>query len=451
MAEIDIQRLTRLTSSSDKKDRIAGQRLLKGLGLYSGPLDGNVGDGSTAAIAKLRKELNAKQERQSRLNEIKINAAAEARRAQAADKKRADEAKAQALKIKNDEKLATKKAYDAAAQVAFTATALGTSVVFANHEVNKLNKIDAGAVAAKNRELKRVSDQIDAIKSENGAKTKTKQLRASTKRRIAAVAGEARISGTTKFKMPLGAPSGVLLAGKGLLLQYAASKMSNEYARDGLNAAASGLYIAGLGVPAARLTRAKFGASPLNAKYLSKIADAEALGSATKSVKAAKSAKVAASAVGTKAVTKVATRIGASALGRAALRFAGPVGVAISVGLTARASYNAYVKTGSLVKAAEAGADELTLGGYSLAKKYATGGPKEPIKTSALTPKIRSLTGELKRAPGKSRNITPQKIASLTSTSQAPARRKRFITVRKKGGGTYQRKNPYYGKSVARG
>lgn len=456
MADIDLQRLTRLTSSGNKKDRIAGQRLLKGLGLYSGPLDGKVGGGSTKAIAKLRAQVQAKQKQQARLQEIKLNAAAETARINAATRKRKDAAEALRLKNLNDAKKKTKATNDAIAQVTFTGVALGTSVAFAAHEVKKLDAIDSVAVKAKNAELGKYSKEIDAIKRETGSRTKAKTLKAATKRRIGAVAAKANAQGVTKFKAPIGLSSGLLLAGKGALLQYAASQSKNEYVRDGLNATASGLYVAGLGVPAARFTRVKFGKNPLNGTHIAKLADAEAIGKTVKNTKAGKAAKDAASFAAKKtglktlnaSAGKVAARVGATAIGRGALRFAGPIGLIITAGLTARASYNAYQKTGSFVKAAEAGADELTLGGYSLAKKYALNTPKKPVKTASVTKaQTRSLTRSLKSNTKTANKIKPVRVSSVRKVPSVS--QKRFINVTNAKGTTFKRKNYYYGKTRA--
>lgn len=422
---VDINKLTTLSSSTVKKDRIAAQRMLKGLGLYKGPLDGNLGKGSSAAIAKIRSQIAEEKSREGKLARLKIQAAEDARKDKAARQKREDEAAALALKNKNAQAKKDREAKDAGVQVGFTVLSLGTSVGFANHEVNKMNAIDAKAVKVRNIELKRYVGEIDKIKSEPGARNRNKTPKAETKRRIAAIASKAQAQGVTRYKAPIGLSSGVLLAGKGLLLQYAASKTSNEYARDGLNAAASGLYIAGLGVPAARFTRAKFGKNPLHGGHLGKLADAEALG---KTVAKKAAPKAVASNSTYKLISNTLSKVANSKVSKVALRVAGPAALVFTAATVGYSAYTAYKKTGSLASAAEAGADTLTLGGYGLAKKYATLSTSKTIKES----KVSAVK-------------TPKKAVKVASVGS----RKRYIQVTNAKGTTFKRLNPNYGKRAA--
>lgn len=330
--------ISKLLSSTKKADRQQAQRKLKALGRYSGPIDGAQGKGTTLALKAMRKKIDTDQSRLDlSINNFNKNAASK-RKAEA--KKRADKAAENKRKDGN-----------ALKQGLFNVGALAVSSAVVKVQLSQLNKQDAPAVAAKNKELARFTKEIDKIKTEPGAKTKTKALKAITKKRIGAVADQAIKSGVTKYKGPIGAPGGALMFAKGAFLQYAASKTDNELLKGTLEATGNGLMFAGAATPLFRSTQNKFGKHQLNGQNLAKIADAKAL-SAPKSKAKPKTLK--------------STAVqGAKSAGRKALKAIPVIGWAATAYFAGDAAYNAFSKTGSVAKAAAAGGDELTMGAVS--------------------------------------------------------------------------------------
>jgi hypothetical protein len=333
--------ISKLLSSQKKADRQNAQRKLKAIGRYNGPIDGNQGKGTTAALRAMRGTIDTDQSKLDKRID-KFNASAAQKRKDAA-KKRADKRADNARKDSN-----------ALYQGALNAGALAVSSTVVKVQVNALNKLDAPAVASKNKELARFTKEIDKIKSEPGAKTKSKALKAATKRRIGAVADKASKAGVTKYKAPVGLTGGGLLFAKGAVLKYAATQTDNELLKGTLDATGNGLMLAGAGTPAMRFTRNAYGANQLNGTHLAKIADAKAI--ATPAKKKAK------------APAKSSAIKGAKSVGRKALKAIPVIGWAATAYFAGDAAYNTFSKTGSVAKAATAGADELTMGAVTKLK-----------------------------------------------------------------------------------
>lgn len=343
--------ISKLLSSTKKADRQQAQRKLKSLGRYSGPIDGAQGKGTTSALKAMRKKIDTDQNRLDlAINNFNKNAASKRR---AAAKKRADKAAENKRKDGN-----------AVKQGLFNVGALAVSSAVVKVQLSQLNKQDAPAVAAKNKELARFTKQIDKIKSEPGAKTKTKALKASTKKRIGAVADQAKKAGVTKYKGPLGAPGGALMFAKGAFLQYAASKTDNELLKGTLEATGNGLMFAGAATPLFRSTQNKFGKHQLNGQNLAKIADAKAI-----SAPSTKKAPI------SKNKTRSVLSKGLKAVGKGTSKAVPVLGWGLAAYAIGEAAYSKFSKTGSVAKAAtagtEAGVDVLTSGAYSVTKSQA--------------------------------------------------------------------------------
>lgn len=341
-------RISKNLSSSKAADVKKAQKALKAIGRYSGPIDGRQGKGTTAALNAMRKAIQADQ--------TKLDARVDRHFANQASKRKADANKRKAKANENK-----RKDSNAVKQGLFNVGALAVSSAVVKVQLNQLNKQDAPAVAAKNKELARFTKQIDKIKSEPGAKTKTKALKAVTKRRIGAVADQAIKSGVTKYKGPLGAPGGALMFAKGAFLQYAASKTNNELLKGTLEATGNGLMFAGAATPLFRSTQNKFGKHQLNGQNLAKIADAKALSAPKPKAKP-------------KTLRSTAIS-GAKKVGGKALRAVPVLGWGLAAYTIGEAAYSKFSKTGSAAKAAtagvEVGADVLTSGAYSITKKQA--------------------------------------------------------------------------------
>ena len=339
----NFNKISRLLSSSKKTERQQAQRLLKALGRYNGPIDGNQGKGTTSALKAMRKKIDTDQTRlDNRVNSFNANAA----------QKRKDKAQANARKDKN-----------ALIQSGAQAVSLVTSSTVVAVQVNKLNKLDKPAVAARNKELARFTKEIDKIKAEPGARTKAKTLKAATKQRIGAIAKQAKKAGVTRYKGPTGAPSGGLLFAKGAMLKYAATKVDNEIAKGVLDATGNGLMLAGAGVPAYRFTRNAFGINQLNGQHLAKIADAETIAATTTARAKPKSRAPAKKSI------RSTTLKGVKAVGKKAAKAVPIVGWAATAYFAGEAAYNTFSKTGSAAKAATAAGDEITFGVVSGVKK----------------------------------------------------------------------------------
>lgn len=427
-----LKQIDRLMLSGKKADIQKIQRLLKARGLYADKIDGISRKGTNDAISALRSQIRADQKRAAAVATEKLKLeTAEKKRLADAEKFKQSEKKRKA-KEKRENEIRQQKQTDALVSVGFTGASIVTSVAFGKGEVKKMNNLDAVAVRAKNTQLKKYASQIEKIQNSTAKVNKTKagNLTASAKRQIGAIAKEAKVQGVTKFKAPIGLTNGTLLAGKGVLLSVAASQMDNQYAKDGLNAVASGLYLAGAGVPAARYTMTKFGVNPLDGKALSKISEAKALAKSTvKNTKAVKAASRATVAVASTKTAKTVAKVGGNVVAftglKTAARFAGPIGVALTAGFAAYASYDAYRRTGSFKAAGEAGLDSVTLGGYSLAKKYLASDSKtakkavaKPVKAAALkAPAVRSLQQSVKGSPIKA-SVKPKKLEVSSVTRQ---------------------------------
>jgi hypothetical protein len=462
------ENISKLLSSTKKADRQQAQRKLKALGRYNGPIDGAQGKGTTAALKAMRNKIDADQIRLDK-NINNFNKV-EAGKRKSEAKKRADKAAENKRKDGN----ATK-------QGLFNVGALAVSSAVVKVQINALNKQDAPAVAAKNKELARFTKEIDKIKAEPGAKTKSKNLKAVTKRRIGAVAEQATKSGVTKYRGPIGAPGGALMFAKGAFLQYAATKTDNELLKGTLEATGNGLMFAGAATPLFRTTGNAFGKNQLNGQHLAKIADAKAL--------AAPKTKTAPKTLKSTAVT------GAKAVGRKALKAVPVAGWGLVAYAIGEAAYSKFSKTGSAAKAATAGAevgvDVLTSGAYSVTKKQAKSfykqspnvlvnkgvsgyakhyAPHNVVLRTALsfipakhlpangkkvlndakaavkapTRKVKSVGALLKSSTVKSKSPVLKSSFRKASTIKAKRAGAKIKVVR--GGKTFYRKNPHFGK-----
>lgn len=399
--------ISKLLSSKSKADRQNAQRKLKAIGRYNGPIDGNQGKGTTAALRAMRGTIDTDQAKLDKRVDS-FNATAAQKRKDAA-KKRADKQADNARKDSN-----------ALYQGAFNAGALAVSSAVVKVQVSALNKLDAPAVASKNKELARFTKEIDKIKSEPGAKTKSKALKAATKRRIGAVADKASKAGVTKYRAPIGLTGGGLLFAKGVVLKYAATQTDNELLKGTLDATGNGLMLAGAGTPAVRFTRNAFGANQLNGTHLAKIADAKAIAAPVKK-------KVKAS-VNTKAIK------GAGVVGKGVSKAIPVLGWGLAAYAIGEAAYSKFSKTGSAAKAAsagaEAGVDVLTSGAYSVTKNQA----KSFYKQSPNVLVNKGLSGYAKHyAP---HNVVLRTALSVIPKKHLPATGKKILSDAKVATGT---------------
>jgi hypothetical protein len=463
------ENISKLLSSTKKADRQQAQRKLKALGRYNGPIDGAQGKGTTAALKAMRNKIDADQIRLDK-NINNFNKV-EAGKRKSEAKKRADKAAENKRKDGN----ATK-------QGLFNVGALAVSSAVVKVQINALNKQDAPAVAAKNKELARFTKEIDQIKSEPGAKTKAKNLKAVTKRRIGAVAEQATKSGVTKYRGPIGAPGGALMFAKGAFLQYAASKTDNELLKGTLEATGNGLMFAGAATPLFRTTGNAFGKNQLNGQHLAKIADAKAL--AAPKTKTAPKSKA-------RSVLSKSLKV----VGKGTSKAVPVLGWGLAAYAIGEAAYSKFSKTGSVAKAAtagtEAGVDVLTSGGYSVTKKQAKSfykqspnvlvnkgvsgyakyyAPHNVVLRTALsfipakylpangkkvlndakaavktpTRKVKSVGALLKSSTAKTKAPVLKSSFRKASTTKAKRAGAKIKVVR--GGKTFYRKNPHYGK-----
>lgn len=332
--------LQSLLASGDKKKVKQAQIKLKAQGRYSGPIDGAQGKGTTKALKSMREAISRDQSGlDTRISGFNKNL--QGKRDASADK-------------------ANRQFNNAVAQTAFNAGSLIVSSAVVHHQVKSLNKADAPAVKARNKELDKFARQITAIENDRGVKTQKGNYKATTKRRFAAVALEAEKAGVTRYRGPLNIVGGGVLLAKGALLHYGASKTDNEYLSGAFTAVGNGLLLAGAGTPASRVAKLAFGQNQLNGKSLAKIAEAKSI-AGPGAINKVRETQQAAKRVTAKSAVKVA--------GKTALKAVPVAGLAAALYFAGEAAYNAFSKTGSAAKAAEAGLDDLAGGLIKKAKR----------------------------------------------------------------------------------
>lgn len=428
--QADFDKLKAQLESGDSAKIKKAQASLKAAGRYAGPkatLDGKHGKLTTNALKAIRAELRADQAKLDKNLEAHLGRKADAGKRKLEGKK---------LEAGNN----ARKDSNAKWQTVYQGGALVTSVGVTTYQVHKLNKLDKLAVAARNKELGRYAKEIDAIKSDKKSLTKAKNLKADAKRRIGAIAKNAKTAGVTTYKGPIAAYSSTALLLKAGLLKYAATKTDNEVLKGSLDATGNALILAGAATPAARVTQNAFGVNRLNGQHLAKLADAEALAASTspKTIKAKK------------APVKVSF---AGKILRGAGKALAPVGYALAGYAAVDTAYRVFSKTGNSAKAAvkgfEAGADSLTMGQTSKWRANPQNSFESMInrrttkvlnrnKTSA---KVRSVQGALRAA--KSANMKAAKPKAKPIAGLTPSRVKVKAHTRKSGGQNVRVKTSY--------
>lgn len=341
-------RVSKLLSSTKKSDRQQAQRILKSMGRYDGPIDGNQGKGTTSALNAMRKSINnASSKLDLRVKQFNDNAA----------RQRADKLAASKQKAKAEKQKAADEQRKSLIQTGVLATSVVAGLGYSAKSVKNLRKQDAVATKAINTELRRVNTQLEKTKNAKGAKLKSGQYSASTKKRLAVIANSAKKQNLTRYRMPIGGAKAVILAAESVGARVLAETTfkDNEMAKQTLHGVSTGLGIAALTTPLTRVADKHSTPHRLNAGHVAAIEEASSMGQ-TKPKASKKSAK--SSAIK-----------GAKAVGKKALKAVPIVGWAATAYFAGEAAYNTFSKTGSAAKAAEAGANNLTMGAYDAIKK----------------------------------------------------------------------------------
>lgn len=268
---MNIEEIYRLSVSDKPADRKKAQRQLKTLGLYKGPIDGDIGLGSVQAITKLRAE--AKESKRA-------DRAAKAAEANAKLKQKALELEIerQIGKEKERDRDAEKEGFwRSIYQAGGFATSIAVGTYFGHKLEANITAKDAEAIKAKNRALQGTVKEINATLRGAG-RTKSGDLKAPIKKQLKGIVKSAHSRGLTKHTFPRGFGVAAFLIADSIALRVLAETQAadNEYARSGLHTVATGLQFTGATIPAFRDINIKSTPVNLDGQAVAKVVKAGA-------------------------------------------------------------------------------------------------------------------------------------------------------------------------------